>query len=389
MCTLPRHHTVLIIGGGPAGSAAANTLAKQGIDVGVIDKASFPRDKLCGGLLTLRSLDVYQRIFDQPWDTVISHVAHGIKFIHQTRLINEVSHTAPLFFTRRFDFDHFLIQQAQAHGAMVYQGDAVIAVDLQDKFCRLRSGALINFDFLIGADGVNSLVAKTLFQQSFNPRTVAFALEMEVDRAHFPQPVEVPEIHFGLARWGYGWVFPKRDTLTVGVGGLHCKNPDLKNVFDRFLISRFGCRPQGRIKGHYLPFGDYRKTPGKDNVLLCGDAAGLVEPITGEGIAFAMQSGLYAAEAIIEAQARGGVAISPFQERYQNIARDFNYANRLRYLIFPQITENLFLGALAKSTTLPAKHMDLLSARIQYDEYWRYILMRLRESIIQRIFRRK
>ncbi|PIV88142.1 MAG: geranylgeranyl reductase, partial [Hydrogenophilales bacterium CG17_big_fil_post_rev_8_21_14_2_50_63_12] len=84
-------------------------------------------------------------------------------------------------------------------------------------------------------------------------------------------------------------------------GGLHAKNPALKKVFHGFLAARFGSVPEGRIKGHYLPFGDYRKVPGRRNVLLCGDAAGLVDPITGEGIAFAMLSGLYAAEAIIEA----------------------------------------------------------------------------------------
>lgn len=368
------HHQTLILGGGPAGSAAAFTLAKHGLDVGVVDKARFPRDKLCGGLLTLRSRKIYQRTFEQPWDAVISHTAHGVKFMHRNTLLNQVSDQTDLFFTRRVDFDQFLLEQAIARGADTYLDDAAVSIDLSAKVCRLRSGREIGYDTLIGADGVNSLVAKTLFGQAFNPRTVAFALELEVDRASHPEPVDDPEIHFGLVRWGYGWVFPKRDTLTVGVGGLHARNPALKATFNRFLEDRFGTIPAGRIKGHHLPFGDYRKVPGRDDVLLCGDAAGLVEPITGEGIAFAMQSGLYAAEAIIEAAGRP--ALPGYQTRYREISRDFAYANRMRYLLFPGLSERLFLKALPRNKTMGLKHLALMADEIDYADYARHMLFR-------------
>lgn len=368
-------HTVLVIGAGPAGSAAAHTLARQGIDVAVINKAAFPRDKLCGGLLTARSRKIYQRVFARPWDSVIDHAAHGVKFVRHGVLLKEVRDRAELCFTRRVDFDQFLLDQAISHGAGAYLGEAVVAIDLAGKVCRLGCGRKIGYDVLIGADGVNSLVARTLFGRAFDPRTVAFALELEVDRARYGAELNDPEVHFGVVRWGYGWVFPKRDTLTVGVGGLLARNPELKTTFAAFLRERFGTLPEGGIKGHHLPFGDYRKVPGRGDVLLCGDAAGLVEPITGEGIAFAMQSGLDAAEAIIEAAGRP--ALPGYRARYRAITRDFDHANRLRHLLFPKFCERLFLKALPNSDTLAQKHLQLMADELGYGEYARHLLARV------------
>ena len=87
---MKKHHTVVIVGGGPSGSSAAYTLAKQGVDVCLVDKAVFPRDKLCAGLLSLRSQQVFSEIFDASWEEAFEYKASGVKFFHKNKLLNDV-----------------------------------------------------------------------------------------------------------------------------------------------------------------------------------------------------------------------------------------------------------------------------------------------------------
>ena len=176
--------------------------------------------------------------------------------------------------------------------------------------------------------------------------------------------------------WGYGWVFPKRNTLTAGVGGLLSASPKMRADFEVFLKKRFGTIPPGQIKGHFIPFGDFRPVPGRGNVLLCGDAAGLVEPITGEGIAFAMLSGFYAAESAREAISTGRErsALNLYRTRYAGIAGTFRQANRLRRMLFPKLGQYLLAKALPKSASLARRQMDLMADELSYPAYGRYLL---------------
>ena len=109
-------------------------------------------------------------------------------------------------------------------------------------------------------------------------------------------------IDFGAAHWGYGWDFPKSGSSTIGIGGVLSRNEDMKGAMAAYL-DLLGQDPTQPVKGHHLPFGDFRRRPGRGAVLLAGDAAGLVDPITGEGIAYALKSGQLAAQAAVQALA--------------------------------------------------------------------------------------
>ena len=171
--TACERYEAVVIGGGAAGSAAAYTLAAAGRKVCLIDKAEFPRDKLCGGGLTFRGKRAFEQIFRRPWQADLFNASRDVSFFSNGRFVGSYHSRAQIHFMMRLDFDHYLLTLAQKAGATLKLGDAVGKIDVAGKTITLRSGAEVVFGFLIGADGVNSVVAKTLFGRSFDPATIA------------------------------------------------------------------------------------------------------------------------------------------------------------------------------------------------------------------------
>ena len=149
----------------------------------------------------------------------------------------------------------------------------------------------------------------------------------------------------------------------------------------------FGEIPDAKIKGHFLPFGDYRKVPGAKDTLLVGDAAGLVDPITGEGIAFAMESGYLAAQAIIKSknEDNGIDVLAIYKKLYSKISTPLNYAKFLSYLIFPLICNKFLVKLLPKSKTLSLKFVDLMSDDIKHSEYAKHIAKKVVKGIVKKV----
>jgi menaquinone-9 beta-reductase len=360
----------VVIGGGPAGSAAAHTLATAGRRVCIIDKARFPREKLCGGLVTPRSKSTFEAIFGGTWKDELFNSSRNIEFFADGQFLAPQEAKLPLFFTMRFSFDDYLLGLAREAGAVTMLGETIETIDLDRSVVKLQSGEEVRFRFLIGADGVNSLVAKTLFGTSFNQHTIGFGLEVEVPRERLPSQADTVEIDFGAAHWGYGWVFPKARTFTIGVGGIHRLNPDLRARLDAYLRHKQLDSHDFKVKGQYIPFGDYRKQPGAGNVLLCGDAAGTVDPITGEGIAFAMQSGAAAGRAVVKACSGLATAdaLRAYCDDYRAIVSSIRQANFWRRFIFPKFLQRPFAWAFADAGTLQRGYLDILAGTREYND---------------------
>lgn len=358
---------ILVLGGGPAGSAAAKRAADLGLSVAIIDKAVFPRDKLCGGMLSGRSIRALEALFAGQSSVPKALVSRDILFRWAGAEVAEFQAPHDLTLTMRYDFDAELQRHAVEKGAKTFYGARDIALDPDKNQIRI-DGQTLNYRVLIGADGANSQVARTLFGRAMNPKTIGFGLEVEVPHASLEKPPHV-QIDFRAVNWGYGWVFPKSSGWTIGVGGLLCRNPDMKSRMADYLTS-VGVDPgSAKVKGHHLPFGDYRKIPGRKNVLLAGDAAGLVDPLTGEGIAYALESGALAVEAAKTALDHGKPehAIRHYRKALQPQFSELANAVFLRRLAFLPRLEGLFRDRLTHSDRLRTAFFDLLDGQESYD----------------------
>jgi geranylgeranyl reductase family protein len=369
---------VIVIGAGPGGSASAYLLARAGMRVALIDKAAFPRDKLCGGMLSERTEKVYKSIFGDSWQDAYEFSSSDVDFFYKARLLNEVRNYRRMYFTMRSNFDHRLAALAAAKGAVLMENTRAVSLEQRTGSVRLASGTAINGDFIIGADGATGMVAQSL-GMSRSKQHQAAGLEIEFPRQGARAGLDRPEFHFGVLRWGYGWVFPKKETLTIGIAGLVRKNPGLKNSFRIFLERICSRVPDIKWKAHPIPFCNLLLRPGRGNILLVGDAAGFVEPVTGEGIAFAMQSALHAAHAVLDAAGSGKPesALKNYQNRYDTLARHLTLANRMRFLVFSSLSEKLFAKAIAKSKSLIHRYMDLAAGEMDYAAYAKFLIKKM------------
>ena len=358
---------VVVVGAGPAGGAAAYTAARAGLRVALIDHKTFPRDKLCGGLITGRSQRYFREIFGEALAVDPLERKDAIEFRFQGRPVGMIDDAPPLYLSMRWDLDHYICRKALAAGVADLTGQAIDTIGTAENRVVMKDGTRIAYGVLIGADGVNSRVARHLFGQSFDRRRIGFGLEIEATGA-YRQPDAPISVNIAAADWGYGWCFPKRCSTTVGVGGVLSKNTGMKAAMAAYLAELGIDRDARAYKGQFLPFGDYRKHPGRGAVLLAGDAAGLVDPITGEGIAYAMKSGQLAAEAASAALTAGtaDAAARLYRRRLRPVHRALRTANLLRPLIFWPVLQGAFEHAFRHSSTVRRQYMELLAGEVEY-----------------------
>ena len=354
---------VIVIGAGPAGGAAAHVAARAGLRVALVDRHGFPRDKLCGGGFTGRSYRYYAEIFGEPIPEEIILTKHSVEFHAHGAELARIDGIPPIHMTMRRDMDLSIVRHALASGAEDFTGCAVEALEFETRAVVLKDGRRLGYRVLIGADGANSTVARALYGRAFDHDRIGFGLEIEGPVPAEDAPVR---IDFGAAEWGYGWNFPKAGSATIGIGGVHGKNPEMKAAMARYL-EIFGVEG-ARVKGAFLPFGDVRWSPGRREALLAGDAAGLVDPITGEGIAYAMKSGALAAEAAVGALAANHPprALTLYRMGLREIHSAMFHARWIRQIIFGRAFRGAFVRAFRGSGTVRYQYLRLMAGEIEY-----------------------
>lgn len=356
-------HDLIVIGAGPAGAAAAMQARTLGLSVALVDKAAFPREKLCGGGITGRAIGYIEAVFG-PLPPQLLHRTTQVRMVAGAEVLCLLDDPRAPFMTMRLALDAHLRGMALAAGAQDFCASRIAEMDLVAGGVHLADGRRLAAPILIGADGVNSQVARRLLGRSHDPARVGFALEAEVAGPSGP----TMELDLTAAPWGYGWDFPKAGGRTLGIGGLATRNPDLKPRFEAWLRAK-GVEPSTvKIKGHHLPFGEFREVPGKGHILLAGDAAGLVDPITGEGIGWAIRSGQLAAIAAHDALTaqHPEQALSLYRAQMVGVLRELRRARLLSKLVYHPLFQRRFLKIMKGSTRLQRRYMSLMAGDMDY-----------------------
>ena len=288
-------YDAIVAGAGPAGSTAARHLARSGARVLLLDKATFPRDKPCGGGITFRA----DAAIDLDLSSVTEREIYGVRV--SAAMGRRFDRTSPKLLarmTQRSRLDQFLADAAVSAGAELRDGVAVSAIEVEGGVARVRSnGDVYEAPVYIGTDGVYGVSAKALGLAPAGEHAVAY-------EANYPADAEV------MARWerfialdlggipgGYAWVFPKGDHLNIGVGGWKSVGPTLRGELSRFCAYYgFDASKLYGHRGYQLPLRRDDQPIVRGPAMLAGDAAALVDPLSGEGIWAAFVSGRLAAE---------------------------------------------------------------------------------------------
>lgn len=305
-----QHFQVIIIGGGPSGSGAGIALQKAGVQTCIIDKAKFPRQKLCGGLVTRKTKDllnslITDRTEDEIWQAVSAGGHTQLSLYNRFEKAVSVEIGVPYDTVYRRVYDEYLVRYYQEKGGVLMDGALPAGLDTERRQVTLASGETIGYDYMIAADGANSWVRH---QVGLSIAKRLFCLEINVSREDFDY--EGIGIYFDVIGVGYAWVFPKNDCYCIGIGSTEKPQKDTKAIFGDFL-QRIGVRNLEKypFQGAFVPGGGFLKKPYYgDYVLFVGDAAGFADPLTGEGLYWSMYSGMQAAEAIVMAKVGAAAA---------------------------------------------------------------------------------
>lgn len=406
--TVP-HAEVLIVGCGPAGAAAAWRLAKDGIASTVVEKASFPRDKVCGDALSGKAITLLRRFDPQALERLIAteeaEPIWGIRFVAPSGVPVEVPFQDPLpddrrrangFVSRRIHFDAFLADEIRRREEIDLQtGIEVTDIAREGDGWRLRSrdGAWEHTcRLLLLADGAQSRFARKEAGLSKRPAHHAGAVRAYMRGVTGFHPDGYIELHF-LREYipGYFWAFPlPGGASNIGLGmrtdKLKERGVNLRRELERviaghpLLASRFaGAELEEKIVGYPLPLGSKLRRASGDGFMILGDAGHMIDPLTGEGIGNGMYAGIIAAEQAAKSLAANDLSADGLSDYDVRIARVLGREMEVAYKIQTSLRFPWLVNGMARIVssrpelikTLSRMYTDLdLRAQVSNPLFW-------------------
>ncbi len=367
-------YDVIVVGGGPAGAVAARDCARSGLETLLLEKEFLPRPKICAGAISMAAMS----LLDVPIPPeIIEARCSALHAFYGGKQIEIDSAQNFLVLVSREIFDLWLVSLAQAAGAEVRQGEKVSAVEAGSGGVTVwTSGREYNARVVIGADGVYSTVAKAV-RKPFQKKDLAFCLCSEIGIAERDEPWrEGIEVHYGLAPTGYRWIFPRRNRFSAGLGVWLSGTAKIRDGFLNFLQER-GLSREKQIRGRHIPLGGIAHPVVSDGIILAGDAAGFADPLTGEGIRYAIASGRLAAATAASLLAR---VVTPNRQNLGVYEQnwDHGFGSDLKAALFIARLFQHFPRALCGiffSGREPLEEcLQILQGRIGYRQLYRWLL---------------
>ena len=354
----------IVVGAGPAGSTAAYELAEVGARVLLLDRARFPRDKPCGGGVLLSAA----RRLPFSLDPVTEQVITAFRVRYRRRWEFEHRYHAPLaLMTQRSRLDAYLAAQAQHVGAEFRDTAPVRAVD--GTTVTLANGDVHTAAALLAADGANGVVRRSLGLPRLR---AAVALEGNAPRAAQAAGARWTDavgLELGSMPGGYGWVFPKGDHCNVGLGGFPQVGPTLRAELGQYAaVEAFDADGLEHLRGHHLPLRDPDSPLYVGRTAFLGDAAGLIDPLSGEGIGNAIHSAQLAAARTLPILNGSTDSYEQYQQAIEaELEPDLRAARQLQALF--HLTPYPYVKLLAKSSRFWRAFCKIVRGESTYKQY--------------------
>ncbi len=369
----------IIVGAGPAGATAAYILAKKGHSVLVLDKAELPRKKTCGGGVS----PAVKQWFDFDFTPAIDNRVHKVQFTWKSGdpVTTELNTSESMWMVQRDTFDEFLAQQAQKEGAKVQDKTEVTGIKYTGDHWQVNtSNGSLEARYLIAADGVNSQVAKWL---GLGTKKESLGATLEVKTPVPADKLNLVYFDFGSVKNGCIWMFPKSDGYSISGGCFkgNIKSDELKKSLYNYASGLGLDTGNATYTEYILGFWTGNQTLHTQSALIAGDAAGLVDPLIGEGIRPAILSGVRAGEAIDKALKGDAGAIPAYTQTLdREWGQDMALAQKLSGLFY-QLTQIAYKVGVKR----PAAGQlmgRILCGELRYTDVTEQIMSRLKKLLI-------